>query len=290
VARAPFECVCGFTAGTSFAWEKHLALRNTPYSSVKHSRVIRAGGDAPPVNRSYDSETLGGLSRLESERHDRHDLPDYEISAHSVPYPTPKALFRDRPSTYGSPQSLSSTKPLPSTYARPSSPTGSRGVINGIRLQEAAKRGDMDRVARLAVEILRLAQQGDPDGVLDVISDRSLSPTPVRDISTPARKSPPREIKFSANITAVHQAPSGIAIEQVVAFLSPTLLFPLPSPALCLTADGARCVMGAGRNRAEERLCTRPAGQERRVALARDDGAAAGFGKSKCLGPRAIRR
>jgi len=27
VARAPFECVCGFTAGTSFAWEKHLALR-----------------------------------------------------------------------------------------------------------------------------------------------------------------------------------------------------------------------------------------------------------------------
>jgi hypothetical protein len=42
--QAPFECVCGFTAGTSFAWEKHLALRNTPYSSVKHIRVIRAAG------------------------------------------------------------------------------------------------------------------------------------------------------------------------------------------------------------------------------------------------------
>ena len=218
-ARAPFECVCGFTAGTSFAWEKHLALRNTPYSSVKHSRVIRAGGDASPMNKSYESETLG-LSRLDSERHERHDAADYENSAPSVPYPTPKALFRDRPSTYGSPQSFSSTKPLPSTYARPSSPTGSRGVINGIRLQEAAKRGDMDRVARLAVEILRLAQQGDPDGVLDVISDRSLSPTPTRDISPPARKPQMREIKFSANITAVHQAPSGIAIEQVLAFLA----------------------------------------------------------------------
>ena len=44
--RVPFECVCGFTAGTSSAWEKHLALRNTPYSSVKHSRVIRAAGDS----------------------------------------------------------------------------------------------------------------------------------------------------------------------------------------------------------------------------------------------------
>jgi hypothetical protein len=62
-ARAPFECICGFTAGnisqksdpdefylilmiffasgTSFAWEKHLALRNTPYSTSKHSRIIR---------------------------------------------------------------------------------------------------------------------------------------------------------------------------------------------------------------------------------------------------------
>ena len=29
------------SAGTSFAWEKHLALRNTPYSTVRHSRVFR---------------------------------------------------------------------------------------------------------------------------------------------------------------------------------------------------------------------------------------------------------
>ncbi|MGB1596434.1 MAG: hypothetical protein ACPIOQ_26985, partial [Promethearchaeia archaeon] len=51
VSRAPFECVCGFTAGTSFAWEKHLALRNTPYSSVKHSRVIRSGGGDQAARR-----------------------------------------------------------------------------------------------------------------------------------------------------------------------------------------------------------------------------------------------
>ena len=54
----------------------------------------------------------------------------------------------------------------------PTSPTSSRSVINELRLEEAAKRGDMDRVARLAVEILRLAQQGDREGVLEVISDR----------------------------------------------------------------------------------------------------------------------
>lgn len=211
-ARAPFECVCGFTAGTSFAWEKHLALRNTPYSSVKHSRVIRAGGDVSHANKSYETETPLRLSRVENER---YDSADYENSGSNVPYPTPKALFRDRgPSAYAA-SPTSASKPIQSSYARPASPSSSRSVINGIRLQEAAKRGDMDRVARLAVEILRLAQQGDPDGVLDVISDRSSSPTPSRDAGLPARKSPAREIKFSANITAVHQAPSGIAIEQV---------------------------------------------------------------------------
>ena len=92
----------------------------------------------------------------------------------------------------------------------PTSPTSSRSVITGFRVKEAAKRGDMDRVARLAVEILRLAQQGDPEGVLDVISDRgSASSRP------PLARAPAQEIKFAASITAVHQRPSGIAIEQV---------------------------------------------------------------------------
>ena len=203
-ARAPFECVCGFTAGTSFAWEKHLALRNTPYSSVKHSRVIRAAGEPSPPHKSpfeYDSPQLG-LSRLGTERD-----ADPETSGSSLPpYPTPKALFRDRPPLDSTP-----SKPLTtSTYMRSPSPTSSRSVINGLRLEEAAKRGDMDRVARLAVEILRLAQQGDPEGVLDVISDRgSASSRP------PLARAPAQEIKFAASITAVHQRPSGIAIEQV---------------------------------------------------------------------------
>jgi hypothetical protein len=203
-ARAPFECVCGFTAGTSFAWEKHLALRNTPYSSVKHSRVIRAAGEPSPPHKSqfeYDSPQLG-LSRLGTERD-----ADPETSGLSLPpYPTPKALFRDRPPLDSTP-----SKPLPtSPYTRSPSPTSSRSVINGLRLEEAAKRGDMDRVARLAVEILRLAQQGDPEGVLDVISDRGLAPS-----RPPLARAPAQEIKFAASITAVHQRPSGIAIEQV---------------------------------------------------------------------------
>jgi hypothetical protein len=57
----------------------------------------------------------------------------------------------------------------------PTSPTSSRSVITGFRVKEAAKRGDMDRVARLAVAIPRLARQGDPDGVLEVMSDRGSS-------------------------------------------------------------------------------------------------------------------
>ena len=35
------------------------------------------------------------------------------------------------------------------------------GLSGGMRLEEAARAGDMDRVARIAVELLRLAQQGD---------------------------------------------------------------------------------------------------------------------------------
>lgn len=207
-SRAPFECVCGFTAGTSFAWEKHLALRNTPYSSVKHSRVIRASGESSSPHKSpYELDTPLGLSRMTNDRD-----ADLENTGPSMPYPTPKALFRDRPGGYSAPDSMS--KPV-SPYSRTPSPSpSSRSVINGIRLEEAAKRGDMDRVARLAVEILRLAQQGDPDGVLDVISDRSSS-SPGRDAGLMVRKPQAREVKFSANITAVHQSPSGIAIEQV---------------------------------------------------------------------------
>jgi len=92
-SQAPFEYVCSFTAGTSFAWEKHLALRNTPYSSVKHSRVIRAGGDSSPhKSPTYEHDTPLGLSRITNDRD-----ADLENTGLSMPYPTPKALFRDRP-------------------------------------------------------------------------------------------------------------------------------------------------------------------------------------------------
>jgi len=102
---------------TSFACEKHLALRNTPYSSVKHSRVIRAGGDSSP-HRSppYEHDTPLGLSRITNDR----DV-DLENTDPSMPYPTPKALFRDRPGGYSSPDSTS--KPLPFPYTRTPSPS-----------------------------------------------------------------------------------------------------------------------------------------------------------------------
>jgi hypothetical protein len=52
----PYECLCGFTAGSSFAWAKHLALRETPYSSIRHSRVIRAGGRTNTKGNTRDGE------------------------------------------------------------------------------------------------------------------------------------------------------------------------------------------------------------------------------------------
>ena len=210
VSRAPFECVCGFTAGTSFAWEKHLALRNTPYSSVKHSRVIRSGGGDQAARRG---PAASDFDEPLSSPHAEEAWSSNDVNSSMQSRPTPKALFHDRPSTAAPDTSYRS----PSSYARQplSSPTSaSRAATTGMRLQEAAKRGDMDRVARLAVEILRLAQKGAPDGVLDIISDRTFSPSASRDPEF-GRKPPARDIKFAANINALHQTSSGFAIEQV---------------------------------------------------------------------------
>ena len=92
----------------------------------------------------------------------------------------------------------------------------SQGALNGLRLEEAAKKGDMDRVARLAVEILRLAQDGDAQGVLDVISSKNNKGAGGTGSKADdnGRKAPPKDIRFSANITAVHKSPQGIATEQ----------------------------------------------------------------------------
>eukprot|EP00286_Rhodomonas_abbreviata_P020856 CAMPEP_0181296532 /NCGR_PEP_ID=MMETSP1101-20121128/4756_1 /TAXON_ID=46948 /ORGANISM="Rhodomonas abbreviata, Strain Caron Lab Isolate" /LENGTH=499 /DNA_ID=CAMNT_0023401407 /DNA_START=271 /DNA_END=1767 /DNA_ORIENTATION=- len=212
--RAPFECVCGFTAGTSFAWEKHLALRNTPYSSVKHCRVTK-NVDSPLV-ATHTHDNLHSTHGLDSaERDDRN--------GRAQTYPTPKALFRDR-------NSLGSS--LPDTASSPyRSPMGSQVALNGLRLEEAAKKGDMDRVARLAVEILRLAQDGDSQGVLDVIAKRdgkeaSIAAERERERAQAAsdRRSALRDVHFSYHITAVHRSPQGISIEQVPTGLKNTFL------------------------------------------------------------------
>ena len=52
--------------GTSFAWEKHLALRNTPYSTVRHSRVFRG------------SES--GERKLDDTRNERRLEGDHDFS------------------------------------------------------------------------------------------------------------------------------------------------------------------------------------------------------------------
>lgn len=83
-SRAPFECVCGFTAGTSFAWEKHLGLRNTPYSTVRHMRVTRDIKDTPQSRDAGDAE-IGSSGR---------PLPEQRLS-----FPTPKGELEFRPHT-----------------------------------------------------------------------------------------------------------------------------------------------------------------------------------------------
>ena len=80
------------------------------------------------------------------------------------------------------------------------------------------------RVARLAVEVLRLAQQGDAQAVLDMVipsphvTNGGYSVDRIgRDFGKMSIKDPKvlRDIKFSTYITAVHQARDGISIEQV---------------------------------------------------------------------------
>jgi hypothetical protein len=81
------------------------------------------------------------------------------------------------------------------------------------------------RVARLAVEVLRLAQQGDAQSVLDIVAPSSPYPSNGsygvdrvnRDFGKMTLKDHKvlRDIKFSTYITAVHQARDGISIEQV---------------------------------------------------------------------------
>eukprot|EP00961_Rhodomonas_salina_P055466 745455-Rhodomonas_salina.1 len=194
--RAPFECVCGFTAGTSFAWEKHLALRNTPYSSVKHCRVTK-NIDSSLLSTPHDNVSSTPYSYESSER-------DIGNGRGQTAFPTPKALFRDRSGL--APDS-------PSTPFR-TQLGGNQVALQGLRLEEAAKKGDMDRVARLAVEILRLAQDGDADGVLDVIGRRGKEGNEGR-MEADRRERTSTEVHFATHITALHRTAQGLSIEQV---------------------------------------------------------------------------
>lgn len=87
--RAPFECVCGFTAGTSFAWEKHLGLRNTPYSTVRHTRVTRETKDAH--GRDVGVAEIGSSGRPQIETRLNYPTPKGEKKAHPSCL-TPRAL------------------------------------------------------------------------------------------------------------------------------------------------------------------------------------------------------
>ena len=82
---------------------------------------------------------------------------------------------------------------------------------NGLNLEEAAKRGDMERVSQIAVELLRVARQGDVDGVLALISSK-------QELQGSAKTT--LDIKFSPNISVVHELQNGISVEQV-SFVKP---------------------------------------------------------------------
>jgi len=107
------------------------------------------------------------------------------------------ALFRDPRPTNNLSDSMASLRSTAS-------------LSGGMRLEEAARAGDMDRVARIAVELLRLAQQGDAQGVLGAIS------APAEGGRKDGRGGKQGgKLMFSANITTVHATASGMAIEQV---------------------------------------------------------------------------
>jgi hypothetical protein len=84
----------------------------------------------------------------------------------------------------------------------PQARTQHLSVLGGPSLEEAAKSGDMDRVARLAVELLKVARQGDSESVLEIIGSKALKP----------RQS---EVKFSAHISVVHEGHHGLTVDQV---------------------------------------------------------------------------
>mmetsp|Transcript_53897 Transcript_53897/g.131759 ORF Transcript_53897/g.131759 Transcript_53897/m.131759 type:complete len:651 (+) Transcript_53897:121-2073(+) len=208
--RAPYECVCGFTAGTSFAWEKHLALRNTPYSTVRHSL---ANGSARGTPVDLHGRDFSGSEMSSSSARSSADT--------AVPYPTPKALFREGSQGKSPEPMMQYRQPATPQYTTPQAPMTS-SLTQGLRLEEAARRGDMDRVARLAVEVLRLAQQGDSQAVLDMVAPMHQAQAGghggvdrLGNMMGKMSVKESKDYKFSSHISAVHQERNGISIEQV---------------------------------------------------------------------------
>ena len=78
---------------------------------------------------------------------------------------------------------------------------------NGLSLEEAAKCGDFERCAHLAVELLRVARQGDADAVLDIVSSKKNGGSS-RSVY---------DVKFSPHISVIHEFQHGIRVEQVKA-------------------------------------------------------------------------
>ena len=137
-------------------------------------------------------------------------------NAASAPRPTPKALF-------GTPGVRS--KPGDSTP----SPANRSSAPQRKTIQDAARTGDLDQVARMAAELMKLAQQGKVNDVQQLLSDASDS----------------EDFLFSPNTVAVAHSghisggSSGIETIQV-----PTLQYdgfsPLPSPKTERAIDRAR--------------------------------------------------
>jgi hypothetical protein len=203
-------------------------LRNTPYSTVRHSRVFRGsdsierrGDDFRSDRRldesdGYSDRSIGSSLSLKGTP---TKLSEKLFSADAEIWPTPKgnqdcdhgdwataltlicpsALFHDSPNE---------SKLSPATRSLfPSSNIKS----SGLSLEEAAKCGDFERCAHLAVELLRVARQGDADAVLEIVSSKK---------SAGGSSRSGYDVKFSPHISVIHEFQHGIKVEQVKAEIS----------------------------------------------------------------------
>ena len=191
------------------------AILGTPGTSVLIG--IRRSGEEFQlsfVRGHTQAKTEGGPTSA-----DLKGTPTAANGSASAPRPTPKALF----GTPGIRAKAGDGTPSPTN--RSNAPTPQR-----LTIKDAARKGDLDQVARMAAELMKLAQQGKVNEVQQVLSDAA-------DVADNFNFSPSTiAVAHSGQISG---GSSGIDTMQI-----PTLqydgLSPLPSPKTERAIDRAR--------------------------------------------------